>query len=188
MENEFDIVNKRMEKNLEMRHTYLMFAFTTAIAAIAAFFIIGFSNITAWFCIVPFAVIIPFQARISYSRLSHAKMEAYVMVFYPGKFKFIEIELNELRGVPGKIIAIIANYELTLLSVVLDILFIIIKKEIMNGNILLGLDFLIMIISTAIVFGLATYTFSYGKFWKKYINIYKSLSLKIEKESNMDLK
>lgn len=178
MENEFDIINRRMEKNLEMRHTYLMFAFTTAIAAIAAFFVIGFSNITAWFCIVPFAVIIPFQARISYSRLSHAKMEAYLMVFYPGKFKFIEMELNELIGVPGKIIAIIANYELTLLSIVLDILFVIIKKKLINGNTLFGLDFLVMIILTAIVCGLATYTFSYGKFWSRYINIYKSLSLK----------
>ena len=100
------------------------------------------------------------------------------MVFYPGKFKFIEMGLNELIGVPGKIIAIIANYELTLLSVVLDILFVIIKKKLTNGNTLFGLDFLVMIILTAIVCGLATYTFSYEKFWSRYINIYKSLSLK----------
>ena len=79
MEDEFDILNRRMEKNLEMRHTYLMFAFTTSIAAIAALFVVGFTDIftdtdiPAWICIVPFAVIIPFQARISYSRLSHAK-------------------------------------------------------------------------------------------------------------------
>ena len=136
MENEFDILNRRMEKNLEMRHTYLMFAFTTAIAAIAAPFIIGFTDISAWICIIPFAVIIPFQARISYSRLSHAKMEAYMVVFYQGKFNFMEKPLDELNGIMGKFIAIIANYELTLLSVVIDVLFILVKFYILDSSFL----------------------------------------------------
>ncbi len=98
MEHEFDILNRRMEKNLEMRHTYLMFAFTTLVAAIAALFMTNFVGITSWVCIVPFAIIIPFQARISYSRLTHAKMEAYMRVFYQGKFSFLEEPVDELGG------------------------------------------------------------------------------------------
>ena len=181
MENEFDILNRRMEKNLEMRHTYLMFAFTTSIAAIAALFVVGFTdiftdtNVSAWICIVPFAVIIPFQARISYSRLSHAKMEAYVLVFYEGKFEFIEKPLNELFGIMGKFIAIIANYELTLLSIVIDVLFVLIKYYISDSN-FGGIDNIVIFIATMIVFVLATYSFPYDKFLKMFVSKYRGMS------------
>lgn len=173
MENEFNILIRRMEKNLEMRHTYLMFAFTTAIAAIAALFVVDFASISPWICIVPFAVIIPFQARISYSRLSHAKMEAYMLVCYPGKFSFSEKSLNELSGIIGKIIAIISNYELTLLSIVIDILFILVKKYVLSTECWLSVDTVTIGVATFIVFGLATYTFPYSKFMEKYKGIYK---------------
>lgn len=178
MESEFDILNRRMEKNLEMRHTYLMFAFTTAIATIAALFVVGFTdiftdtNISAWICVTPFAVIIPFQARISYSRLSYAKMEAYMVVFYEGKFKFIEKPLDELVGIIGGFIAIIANYELTLLSIVIDILFVLIKYNILDSN-FVGIEDIIIFMSTLIVFGLATYSRPYGKFLNKFISKYR---------------
>ena len=181
MESEFDILNRRMEKNLEMRHTYLMFAFTTSIAAIAALFVVGFTdiftytNISAWICIVPFAVIIPFQARISYSRLSHAKMEAYMVVFYEGKFVFLEKSFDELYGIMGKIIAVIANYELTLLSIVIDILFVLIKVYISNTS-FWGMDNIIIFIATLIVFSLATYSRPYGKFLHKFIINYREIS------------
>lgn len=175
MENEFDILNRRMEKNLEMRHTYLMFAFTTAFVSIAALLAANIENISSWIFVVPFSVIIPFQARVSYSRLNHAKMEAYVIVFYPKKFSFLEIPLNELSGIMGKVLAIISNYELTLLSIAVDILFIVIKKKILDMNKIIGIDAVIMIICTLIVFICATYTFPYLKFLNKYIEKYKGI-------------
>lgn len=180
MENEFDILNRRMEKNLEMRHTYLMFAFTTSIAAIAALFVVGFTdifadtNISAWICVIPFAVIIPFQARISYSRLSHAKMEAYMVVFYEGKFKYIEKPLDELFGIIGKFIAIIVNYELALLSIVIDVLFVLIKYYISDSS-FWGIENIIIFIATLIVFGLSTYSRPYGKFLNKFISKYREM-------------
>lgn len=88
MESEFDILNRRMEKNLEMRHTYLMFAFTTAFVSIAALLATNIADISSWIFAVPFSVIIPFQARASYSRLSHTKMEAYVAVFFFWEISF----------------------------------------------------------------------------------------------------
>lgn len=175
MENEFDILNRRMEKNHEMRRTYLMFAFTTSIAAIAALFIVDFSNVVSWGCIVPFAIIIPFQARISYARLSHAKMEAYIYVFYPKKFKFLKRQVSDLRGKIGKFISIIVNYELFLLSVVIDLLYIIINSKIELCILVFKLESIIIIIATLIVFSLATYSFPYVKFLEKYMNEYKIL-------------
>lgn len=180
MENEFDILNRRMEKNLEMRHTYLMFAFTTAIAALAASIVVGFKvdyadpKIASWICVIPYCVIIPFQARVSYSRLTHAKMEAYMIVFYRGKFKFIETKLNELSGAMGRFIAIIANYELTLLSIGISFLFILIKYYMINLK-TFGMDDIIIIGATLIVFALATYTYPYMKFLNKYISRYDVL-------------
>lgn len=173
MENEFDILNRRMEKNLEMRHTYLMFAFTTSIAAIAALFIANFANITSWICIVPFAVIIPFQARISYSRLSHAKMEAYIKSYYADKFRFLENPINELSGIMGRVIAVISNYELTLLALIIDLLYLLNKKCILDSAGIISIDSIAIFIVTIIVFALATYTFPYAKFVEKYEKIYK---------------
>lgn len=176
MENEFDILIRRMEKNLEMRHTYLMFAFTTSIAAIAALFVVGFPNtyLSTWICIVPFAIIIPFQARISYSRLTHAKMEAYLLVFYEGKFGFIEKSLDELFGNMGKFIAIISNHELTLLSVVIDVIYILIKYDISDSD-FLSIDSIIVFLATLIVFALAMYSCPYGKFLNKFVNKYREM-------------
>lgn len=176
MEQEFDILNRRMEKNLEMRHTYLMFAFTTSIAAIAAMFVTDFPEFSSWICIVPFAVLIPFQGRISYSRLTHAKMEAYIIVFYPQKFEFLEKKMDELKGVFGKIIAIIANYELTLLALVLDGVFVGFKIDVLKTEDFLTLDCILIAIATVLVFAFATYSFPYGRFLSRFIKEYTAMN------------
>ena len=174
MENEFDILNRRMEKNHEMRHTYLMFAFTTTIAAIAALLIVDYSDIVSWGCVVPFAIIIPFQARISYARLTHAKMEAYICVYYPKEFKFLKKQVKDLRGRIGKFISIIVNFELFLLSVVIDLLYLIVNKEKLGINLIFKMESIIIVVATIIVFILAIYSFPYDRFWKKYIAEYKA--------------
>lgn len=175
MEHEFDILNRRMEKEVEERHVYLMFAFTTTIATIASLFLIDLSNIATWWCIVPFSVIIPFQARISYSRIVYAKMEAYIYVFYPQKFKFLKRQVKDLRGMIGKFIAVIVNYELALLAISLDILYIILGKKEIEIKMLLDVDCIVIFIATIIVIALATYTFPYDYFWRKFIREYEEI-------------
>lgn len=175
MEHEFNILLRRMEKNLEMRHTYLMFAFTTTMAALAVLFVSGLSpNIKPWICIIPFSVIIPFQARISYSRLTHAKIEAYIVLYYPEQFPFLKREFNELTGIPGRIIAVIVNYELSLLAFFIDILYVIIKIYIIRVPNFVDINSFAMLICTGVVWGLATYSFSYMKFMHKFVECYKS--------------
>lgn len=173
MEHEFDILIRRMEKNLEMRHTYLMFAFTTTVAAIAVLFAVDSDKVGYWVCMIPFAVIIPFQARISYSRLTHAKMEAYSAIYYPDNFKFLHMDMNELQGIMGKIITIIANFELTFLSLAVDFLFVSMKIRDKGATSLLDLDCWIMVIMTLVVFSLAIYTYDYCKFEQKFEVAYR---------------
>ena len=175
MEHEFNILIRRMEKNLEMRHTYLMFAFTTSMAALAVLFVVDFApNIMPWICIIPFSVIIPFQARISYSRLTHAKIEAYIVLYYPKQFTFLKKEFNEFSGIPGTIIAVISNYELSLLAFFIDILYVIIKIYIIRAPNFININSFAMLICTGVVFGLATYSFPYMKFMHKFVERYKS--------------
>lgn len=179
VEHEFDILNRRMEKEEAERHTYLMFAFTTTIAIVAALFLFDHSSIVAWWCIVPFSVIIPFQARISYSRMRYAKMEAYICVFYPKKFKYLGKQVKDLRGVMGKIISIIVNYELSLLSIALDISYLMLSKKEISLKLFLDVNCIIIFVATFLVIILATYTYPYNYFLKKYIGEYEKCERKI---------
>lgn len=115
------MIIEKMNKNIEMRYTYLMFAFTTTVALLAAVFTLKSLSDLYWISLFPFAIIIPFQARISYSRLSYAKMEAYINIFYPDVIKYYLISHDELTGTIGKLISIIVNYELTILSIIVAI-------------------------------------------------------------------
>lgn len=175
MENEFDILNRRMEQNLEKRHTYLMFGFTTAIASLAVFSASNLLKEAPWLCIMPFAVIIPFQARISYSRLTHAKMEAYICAFYPNDFEYLAKQVKDLRGIIGKIIAIIVNYELSLLSIALDMIYVILAKKTIGLRLFLDAECIAIIGLTMVVIMLATYTFPYDYFLRKYISEYERI-------------
>lgn len=176
MNKEFDILINKMDKNLEMRHTYLMFAFTTSMAALAILFVLDFATaIMSWGCLIPFSVIIPFQARISYSRLTHAKMEAYVVTFYEKKIPYLKIQLDELSGIGGKLITIIANYELTLLAIVIDIIYALINRYILSGTTLINFNSFFMLIGTCITFVLATYTFRYNNFLELYCERYEKI-------------
>lgn len=184
MKDELSVVIARMDKNLEMRHTYLMFAYTTSAVLLAALFAIESFESLYWLCMLPYAVIIPFQARISYSRISHSRMEAYVKIFYKEDFKFYNRYVDELQGVGGKIIAILSNYELTLLSIEINICFYALKFRV-NG----AIDFRLVssylpIAMTLIVAGLAKYTRNYAKFVSKFEAEYRNLDDKSRKKSN----
>ena len=100
MVNEFEILNKRMEDDATERHTYLMFVYTTTIATLAALFASQILEKFPLLCMMPLMIIVPFQARISYSRLTHAKIEAYVYVFYlPRLFPHLPTLFNVLASI-----------------------------------------------------------------------------------------
>ena len=166
-----------MEDDATERHTYLMFVYTTTIATLAALFASQILEKFPLLCMMPLMIIVPFQARISYSRLTHAKIEAYVYVFYLPRFEFLEKQVKDLRGVIGKLIAIAINYELSFLVILLDIFYLYFQKEEISIRLFLRMDWVVILLATIFVVFLATYTFSYSYFWKKYIKEYEKMRM-----------
>ena len=79
-----------------------------------------------------------------------------------------------MSGIAGTIIAVISNYELSLLAFFIDILYVIIKIYIIRAPNFININSFAMLICTGVVFGLATYSFPYMKFMHKFVERYKS--------------
>ena len=167
---ELNALENRMSQNLEMRHTYLMFSFTTTAALIAAVFAFDASRDAYYLCLVPFSVIIPFQARVSYSRLSHARMEAYIKVFYSSEYPYFSRPFNELYGIMGKFIELLVNYELTILSVTISICYFVFAD---SGTGISLTTVAVPLILTLMVAITATYTKNYQYFVDRFEKEYK---------------
>lgn len=180
---EMELIDKKMNQNLETRHNYLTFAYTSSVALLAALFSIEQLQPHYLISLLPFVAIIPFQARISYSRLSHAKMEAYVKVFHGDKMKFYNNSIDELRSYNepakkaiGEFIAALSNFELTILSVAITICFFILRKECMD---VLGLA---PIALSLIVAGLSIYSYNYKGFLDEFEAQYGKIKEAEERE------
>lgn len=168
-----------MDKNLETRQSYLNFAFTTSITILAAFLVFSSKGTAVWLILFPFCVIIPFQARISYYRIIMAKYEAYMKVFHCKEIQLYHFKVDELRGLTGIFISLIANYELTILSLSIDACYFAITKP----TDIISTKVLFPVCLTFIVAFLATYTYSYLRFEKRFENEYKNY-IKNKKEKN----
>ncbi len=168
---ELEAIDRKMDANLSTRHTYLSFAFTTTIATLAAVFALSMKIRIDWLILTPFVVIIPFQTRITYARLTHAKYEAYVKVVYKNEIQLYHYPVYELFGFMGKIIAIISNFELTFLAIAIDICYFGINKP----SILLSVNVILPIFLTLFVALLALYSYDYMKFEKRFEKEFQDL-------------
>lgn len=63
---EYEKLIQRREFDDKMRNTLLTFSFTAVLAILGLALSINMDSYTAWLCLVPFCLIIPFTARISY--------------------------------------------------------------------------------------------------------------------------
>lgn len=166
---ELEMIDRKMDKNLDDRHTYLKFAFTITASLLGALFAFSLQKQYYWMILMPFVVIIPFQARITYARLIMAKYEAYIKIVYKEEVTFYHYDVYDLFGIMGKIIAIIVNYELILLSLMIDFFYFWILKP----SKLLSFNVIVPLFLTGFVWLLATYSFHYGKFKQHYSNEFK---------------
>lgn len=176
---ELEAIDRKMDANLSTRHTYLSFAFTTTIATLAAVFALSknIGEIITWLVLTPFVVIIPFQARITFARLTHAKYDAYVRVVYKDDIRLYHYHVYELYGLMGRIIAVISNFELTFLAITIDICYFCINKP----SKLFSVDVILPIALTLFVALLALYSYDYSKFEKVFEERFRK---EIEKEAN----
>lgn len=115
---EYDKLIKRIEFFDVTRNNLLSFSFTAVLAALGATLIVENEFISSLICLVPFFLIIPFAARISYYRLATAHISSFLRVFAKNKMKF-EIatkEVPEGKCKHYKLISWLVNHEMFLLG------------------------------------------------------------------------
>ena len=72
------------------RNTLLTFAFTSVLAVVGIAIGTEKEKFNPWLCLLPFFLIIPFTARISYYRLSSAHINSFLEVFAEDKMCFMK--------------------------------------------------------------------------------------------------
>ena len=122
---EFNKLIKRLEFCDTTRNNLLSFSFTAVLAILGLTINATMDKISSWICLLPYLLIIPFSARISYYRLSSAHINSFLRIFAEDKMKF---ELGTSL-VPEKIfngyrlISWLVNHEMVLLGVISSLVF-----------------------------------------------------------------
>ena len=77
-EQEYEKLVKRIEFFDSMRNTLLTFSFTATLAVLGLAISEAMDTRSSWICLIPFLLIIPFSARISYYRLASAHINSFL--------------------------------------------------------------------------------------------------------------
>lgn len=175
MDEEAKIIIDRMNRNLDTRNSYLTFCFSSFVPLLGVILTDKVDDIF-WLYLLPFFIIIPYSARIVYSRMLHAKMEAYLSVFFPNSFGYINLLPQELSGIGGKIIKILCNYELVFIGCVNAFLFVQgYKKDktiLQMGDYAILLLPIIFVVITIVILSLGV---NYDALWRQYQSQYFKL-------------
>lgn len=178
---EYEFCKAMQERSTDTRTSLLTFSFTTvlAILGLALTANIYVNPITY---LVPYCLIIPFQARISYYRLIHARVSAYMEEFCPEdvKFSILAVEVPEKQTGFFAVIARLVNYEMFILSCATAALFYF-KYSFPTLQNFSGKDWIMLslpVALSALVFAIITYAYNYGEWKKRYRAEWKKTLIK----------
>lgn len=179
-EKEYEKLVKRLEFYDTMRNNLLTFSFTVTLAVLGIAIAESMDTNSSWMCLVPFFLIIPFAARISYYRLASAHINSFLRKFAPTFMNF-EIgahTVSEERCKHYKLIAWLVNHEMFCLGMATTCTFYFkysLSLESWRFNNYLNIT--IPIILNIIVYMISDSTYSYNKMlsdflteWDRYEN------------------
>ena len=124
---EYDKLVKRLEFNDTMRNNLLTFSFTAVLAILGIALEIELDIVSSWICLLPYLLIVPFSARISYYHLSNAHIGAFLRTYASDRVTF-EIGAKNVKEEMGigkmyPIIAFLVNHEMVLLGIASSLVF-----------------------------------------------------------------
>lgn len=127
-DHELNYLSEYLHETRSIHNNLLTFSFTAVLAVLG----IAFSNINSenlipsFLYLLPFCLIIPFTARITYYRISGARIESFLDIFYPESRIFSRgcLFVKEKQNYKFNIISFLVNFEMFILSYVCTILFI----------------------------------------------------------------
>lgn len=179
-EKEYNVLTNRLEFFDTMRNNLLTFSFTSVLTVLGIALAMEMDIIMVWICLIPFLLIIPFTARISYYRLASAHINSFLKKFAQLDMQF-SIGTNVVKENKCKhfnLIAWLINHEMVMLGVAtacifyVKYIFLIEKwtwKEYISLTVPIVLNLIVYIISDS--------TYSYKKLmddfyaeWNKYEN------------------
>lgn len=122
---EYNKLIKRLEFFDTTRNNLLTFSFTAVLSILGVSLTVDMNSISAWLCLIPFCLIIPFAARIAYYRLASAHIGSFLMKFAEEDMQF-EAGTRVVTEDGCKLypqIAWLINHEMVLLSVATSCIF-----------------------------------------------------------------
>ena len=177
-EREYNKLIRRLEFFDTTRNNLLTFSFTAVLTILGIAFSAEFDEKSVWLCLLPFCLIIPFSARISYYRLASAHISSFLRQFSGKNMKF-EIGaciVREERCKRYKLIAWLVNHEMVLLGIASAVIFYVKYVTVIESRTIFF--YIIMFIPTALVvltFLLMNATYNYRSLiddftyeWEKY--------------------
>lgn len=109
---------KQLEFFDTTRNNLLTFSFTAVLTILGVSLTINMNSFNVWLCLIPFFLIIPFTARISYYRLASAHIHSFLRKFARDDMQFEigtqVVTENGCKYYPQ--IAWLMNHEMVLLS------------------------------------------------------------------------
>lgn len=118
-EKEYNKLIQRLNFYDSKRNELLTFSFTSVLAILGVALAMDMNSVNAWLCLIPFCLIIPFSARISYYRLASAHITSFLKTFAQDEMQF-EIGANEVAENNCqfyRLIAWLINHEMVLLGI-----------------------------------------------------------------------
>lgn len=122
---EFEKLISRLTFFDTMRNNLLTFSFTAVLAVLGVAIGTDSNSFSAWICLIPFFLIIPFSARISYYRLSTAHIGSFLKVYASEKMCFERgaEKVKEEQHSCFKVILWLVNHEMVSLALATDATF-----------------------------------------------------------------
>ena len=175
---EYEKLIKRLEFYDTTRNNLLTFSFTAVLTILGAA-LLKTDVFSEWFCLIPFCLIIPFAARISYYRLASAQINSFLKQFSPERMQF-EIG-NDVVGENNcrfyRSIAWLVNHEMVLFGLATTMIFYFKVYSTNTGQCYNCLILSIPIILTVTAYLISNSTYSYedlmksfGEKWDSYSN------------------
>lgn len=177
---EYDKLIKRLEFNDTMRNNLLTFSFTAVLAVLGIALEADLDKFRSWVCLLPYFLIIPFAARISYYRLSSAHISSFLRTFVSDKMKF-EVGAQEVPEGTTKrytLIAWLVNHEMVLLGATSSCTFW--YKYFISFQIRTFLDCVALVVPVMLilfVFSICDSTNNYGDMLSEYIKGWETCNI-----------
>lgn len=111
-------INNNMTFLLDTKNKILMFAFTTTLAMFGAALKIESSSVDMYTYTLPFFLLVPFTARITYYRIWKCHQSAYLRVFAHDRYmQACEHEIPIEKNFIDKLLGLFVNCEMLFLSI-----------------------------------------------------------------------